>query len=160
MPGGTEPTAPSASTAAAGPGPYGPARSAIAGRAMCASRSKLASVLACQIPFRSGWPSAARGARYVAGACPDNGVAHEATSAPLVAATIAMITPLKVFRTGNSPPAGAHSGRSERECQGFTTGYGRAGQAAGGGWAGGYDRVVSWCLRGPGRLLTLAFALS
>src|SRR5258708_36990579 len=119
IPGGTDPTAPSARTAAAGTGPYGPARSAIAGRAMCASRSKFASVLACQMPFRSAWPSAARGARYAAGAWPESGVAQVASNAPPAAATIAMITPLKVFRTGNSPPAGAHTGRDRVECQGL-----------------------------------------
>jgi hypothetical protein len=40
----------------------------------------------------------------VAGACPDNGVADSASSAPPVAATTAMITPLNIFRTGNRPP--------------------------------------------------------
>ena len=38
-PGGTDPTAPSARTGAAGTGPNGPGRSCSAGRAMCASRS-------------------------------------------------------------------------------------------------------------------------
>src|SRR5947207_15852625 len=54
-------------------------------------------------------PSAVRGARY-AGAWPDSGIAVTAKRAPAAAATTAIITPVNVFRTWNTPPAGEHTG--------------------------------------------------
>src|SRR5215471_13231415 len=73
--------------------------------------------MACQIPLRSGLPSAVRGARYAAGACPDTGVATAAMNAPPAAAMAAMMTVLKVLRTWDTPPAGVNPRRILIDCQ-------------------------------------------
>src|SRR5215471_7106314 len=76
--------------------------------------------MACQIPLRSGLPSAVRGARYAAGACPDTGVATAAMNAPPAAAMAAMMTVLNVLRTWDTPPAGVNPRRILIDCQYFT----------------------------------------
>src|SRR5690348_11677820 len=65
-PGGTPPAAPSASTGAARTGTSGYTPGcATAGRIACASRSQLAVVVACQMPFKLGCPFAVRAAPVV-----------------------------------------------------------------------------------------------
>ena len=79
----------------AGTGTTGPGRIARAGRAVCASMSQLAVFSACQMPFKSGLPSAVRGITG-AGAWPDTGRAVTASAAPAAAATRAVIQSLTV----------------------------------------------------------------
>src|SRR6185503_2357786 len=71
------------------------------------------------MPFRSGLPSAVRGARYAAGVWPESGVDHAVSHAPPAAATKAMRTPPNVFRTETDLPAGDHTRRILMDCQYF-----------------------------------------
>src|ERR1700724_1094030 len=53
--------------------------------------------MACQMPFRSGWPSAARGARYAC-PCPAAGVEFRANVAATAAPATAARTPRILYR--------------------------------------------------------------
>lgn len=75
-PAGMAPSAPSAST-----GPW---------RAAWASKSQCADPIACQIPFRSGWPSGVRDAAYWADACV-SGAGHSSTMATSIPATEVLV---------------------------------------------------------------------
>src|SRR4249920_516084 len=60
-----------------------------AGRAACACRSQLASLLACQMPLKLGLPSTLAG--RAAGAWPEVGVIDSETTAPTAAAAMATV---------------------------------------------------------------------
>src|SRR5437016_4083345 len=92
---GTPAAAPSASTAAAGTFVYAygytPCCVTDPGRASCACRSQFASFSACQMPLKSGFPSAVRAAR-VDEAVPPRRDTAIAPPAPTTAARTATIS--------------------------------------------------------------------
>ena len=60
--------------------------------------------ITCQMPFKSGWPSDARGARYAAWPCPTAVVELTTSVVVRAAAASAMVVPLNPLIMVTTPP--------------------------------------------------------